>query len=246
MATFNGEKYIYFQIESILKQLRYFDELIVSDDISTDSTLEIIRSFQDERIRIIESKFCRNPIFNFENAILASVGDIIVLSDQDDVWLDNRVSQIVEHFEMQDSHISTLILDSIIVDKDLKPTAPSLFDFLGAGKGVLKNIYRNTYVGCHMAFSRNLIDIALPFPKKIPMHDVWLGLVSELFGNVVFIKKQSMLFRRHDSNATKRLNPWINKIKWRFWLTIYLLRISIRHWKNLMIIHYHNLLCRRK
>lgn len=233
MATFNGERYISAQLGSILKQIRPSDEVVISDDCSTDSTLEIIRGIGDSRIRIVDSPGYRNPIFNFENAILASVGDIIVLSDQDDVWLDNRISQILELFEGQDGRIFTLVLNSVIVDGDLKQTAPSLFDFLGSGKGILKNIYKNTYVGCHMAFSKELIKFALPFPKKIPMHDMWLGLVSELFGNVSFVRKQSMLYRRHGSNFTKSANPWINKIRWRFWLSVSLIGVWLRHHRAL-------------
>jgi glycosyltransferase involved in cell wall biosynthesis len=238
MATFNGERYIAAQLNSILRQIRLSDEVVISDDCSTDSTLEIIRGFGDDRIRIVKSPGFRNPIFNFENSILASVGDIIVLADQDDVWLDNRIGQIVEFFEGKDGRIHTLVLDSIIVDGDLKQTVPSLFDLLDAGEGVTKNIFRNTYVGCHMAFSRGLIDFALPFPKKIPMHDVWLGLVSELFGSVSFVKKQSMLFRRHNSNSTKMVNPWIDKIRWRFWLLINLIGVCWRHHRTLRQRHF--------
>ncbi len=229
MASYNGERYIAAQLDTILKQLRPFDEVVISDDCSTDSTLEIIRSFGDDRIRIVASPGYRNPIFNFENAMSASVGDIIVLADQDDVWLDNRIKQILDSFDGEERRPFTLVLDSKIVDGGLVPTCASLFDYLNAGQGVLKNFVRNTYVGCHMAFSRDLIEIALPFPKRIPMHDVWLGLVGELFGTVCFVHKQTMLFRRHGSNSTKLAYPFIQKIRWRFWLSVSLAAVCWRH-----------------
>lgn|SRR5574340_394952 len=228
MATYNGEKYIAAQIESILKQIDETDELVISDDGSSDATLEIIHGFQDRRIRVIESGGVRNPIFNFEKAILASIGDIIVLSDQDDVWLDGRVNLIRELFNDRLEGVFAVVLDSIVVDGKLNQLYPSLFDYLNAGPGVLKNVIRITYVGCHMAFSRELIEIALPFPKKIPMHDVWLGLVAEIFGTVLFLKQQTMLFRRHGANATQNRYSLGQRLSWRFWLLLNLIGIRCR------------------
>jgi glycosyltransferase involved in cell wall biosynthesis len=228
MATFNGEKYIAAQIESILKQIAETDELVISDDGSTDATLKKINGFRDPRIRVIESGGLRNPIFNFEKAIAASSGDVIVLCDQDDVWLDGRVNLIRELFIGRLGSVYAVVLDSIVVDGQLNEIYPSLFEYLNAGPGVLKNIFRITYVGCHMAFSRKLIEIALPFPKRIPMHDVWLGLIAEIFGKVVFINQQTMLFRRHGENATKSKYLIRQRIKWRIFLTLSLISISIR------------------
>lgn len=235
MATYNGEKYIAAQIESILKQIDETDELVVSDDGSSDATLEIIHGFRDRRIRVIESAGCRNPIFNFEKAILASIGDIIILSDQDDVWLDGRVRLIRKLFNDRTKGVFAVVLDSIVVDGQLNQICLSLFDYLNAGSGVLKNIIRITYVGCHMAFSRELIEIALPFPKKIPMHDVWLGLVAEIFGEVIFVKQKTMLFRRHGANATKNKYSLVQRLSWRFWLVLNLVGIWYRRILTKMI-----------
>lgn len=235
MATFNGEQYIHAQIESILKQNRPSDEIVISDDCSTDSTLEIIRGFGDNRIRIIESPGFRNPIFNFENAILASVGDIIVLADQDDIWLDGRLDTIRSAFESSKSRFLLVVLDSAVVNKRLEVIQPSVFEFMHSGPGLFKNIYRNTYIGCHMAFSRNLVPLILPFPKKIPMHDMWIGLVSELVGRVVFVNSISMLFRRTGRNFTQPQNSWKTRFAWRINLVLSLLKFFISNLKIIIL-----------
>lgn len=91
MTTYNGEKYISVQLDSILKQLSENDEVIISDDSSTDRTVDVIKNFKDKRIKLYEDNHFHSPIFNFENALEKASGDIIFLSDQDDVWLDNKV-----------------------------------------------------------------------------------------------------------------------------------------------------------
>ena len=90
MATFNGEKYLKEQIKSIIAQLDINDEIIISDDGSTDSTIEIINSFNDFRIKLYQNSF-KNLISNFEFTLNNASGDYIFLSDQDDIWLPNKV-----------------------------------------------------------------------------------------------------------------------------------------------------------
>ena len=92
MATFNGEKYIKEQIESILSQISLSDELVISDDKSTDNTLDIIRDFNDPRIKLYIHEKDHGFVRNFENALTKSNGDIIFLSDQDDIWMPDKVN----------------------------------------------------------------------------------------------------------------------------------------------------------
>ncbi|MCD7932673.1 MAG: glycosyltransferase [Tannerellaceae bacterium] len=94
IATYNGEKYLKEQIDSILIQLEGEDELIISDDNSTDSTLQILKEYDDARIKTIEANQFNSPIYNFENAIKYSKGNIIILSDQDDIWYPYKVDKI--------------------------------------------------------------------------------------------------------------------------------------------------------
>ena len=92
MATYNGEKYIRQQLCSIISQIGEGDEVIISDDGSTDSTLDIVRNMADGRIRIVEGPCRQSPTLNFENALSHVKGDYIFLADQDDVWLPGKVS----------------------------------------------------------------------------------------------------------------------------------------------------------
>jgi len=198
IATFNGEKYIKKQLSSILKQIGINDEIIISDDSSTDSTINIINSFHDSRIKLFKEMTYYNPIYNFENAIKKSSGDIIVLADQDDVWLNNKMRVIRESFKGKLDKIYTLMLNGYMIDESDKVINNSLFNYRNSGKGIAKNIIKNTYMGCSMAFTRKVLNIILPFPKKIPMHDSWIGVLSEIFGDVDFDERKTIKYRIHN------------------------------------------------
>lgn len=199
MATYNGEKYIKEQLSSILSQLSEKDEIIVSDDSSTDKTVEIIESFQDKRIKILKKNKFRQPNLNFENALKYSKGDIIFLSDQDDVWVKNKVEIILNQLKKYDLIVS----DAFITDKKLNITNESLFSEVNSNRGILKNIIKNTYYGCCMAFKREVLKKALPFPKTREIgHDLWLGIIADRYFKVKFLKEKLIYFRRHENTLT--------------------------------------------
>lgn len=225
MATYNGARFVGEQLASILRQLGPEDEVVVSDDGSTDATLEVVRSFGDPRVRVVIGGF-RSPVKNFENALRHARGEVIALSDQDDVWLDGRVELIRARFEPPRARVQLVALDAVVVDERGAVLEPSLFARLGAGPGLLKNVYDNTYVGCCLAFSRALLDVALPFPPGIPMHDMWLGLLAERFGTVEFVRVPMLAYRRHGANATsmrRRFMPLV-QLRRRWNLSTSLLR----------------------
>jgi len=197
IATFNGEKYIRQQLESILFQLLPNDEIVISDNCSSDGTIDIITSFADSRISI-HSFEVKSVTLNFENAIKYACGDIIILSDQDDVWLNGKVSRIRQELKIFD----LVVTDCIIVDEHLNLLKTSLFDLIQSNSGIIRNLVRNSYTGCCMAFNRKIVHAALPFPKNLPMHDWWIGLVAEIAGSVTFVKRPYLLHRRHGSNAS--------------------------------------------
>ena len=199
MATYNGEKYIKEQLSSILSQLSEKDEIIVSDDSSTDKTVEIIESFQDKRIKILKKNKFRQPNLNFENALKYSKGDIIFLSDQDDVWVENKVEIILNQLKKYDLIVS----DAFITNEKLNITNESLFSEVNSNRGILKNIIKNTYYGCCMAFKREVLKKALPFPKTREIgHDLWLGIIADRYFKVKFLKEKLIYFRRHENTLT--------------------------------------------
>ena len=227
MATYNGEQYIKEQLDSVLSQLSENDEVIISDDSSTDKTIGIIVSYKDNRINIYENQQFASPIYNFENAIKMATGDVIVLADQDDVWLENKISIIREHFKEHCSK-ELLVLDGRMVDRNLNILEDSIFKRLNSRKGLLKNIIKNSYLGCSMAFTSDMKKFFLPFPKYISMHDVWIGLVFELFGNIHFVEKVTLLHRRHNQTSTKVKYSLIQKISWRLLNVVSLFHLFMR------------------
>jgi glycosyltransferase involved in cell wall biosynthesis len=199
MATYNGEKFIKEQLESILFQLKTGDELVITDDSSGDMTVDIIQSFPDPRIRLYTGNKFRDPIKNFQHCLQLAKGDLIFLADQDDVWIDGKYDKMVIQLQEYDLVIS----DSIIVDENLEEIHPSFFRFFGSGKGIIKNILRSSYYGSCMAFKRSILEKALPFPDTREIgHDLWIGLVAELEGKVLFLREQLLLYRRHHSSFT--------------------------------------------
>jgi len=217
IATYNGETYICEQLDSILSQISGDDEIIISDDSSTDRTVEIIESYDDSRIKLYRGQKYQSPIFNFENALRLAVGDYIFLSDQDDIWAVNKVTKMIQALQTADM----VVCDCTFIDNEKKIIVPSYFAIVNSSPGLVRNLRKNTYFGCCMAFRKNILKKALPFPKDIPMHDIWLGFVSDLFYKSVFLDERLTFYRKHDTNASiasdiKSNISIMNKIKFRY------------------------------
>lgn len=213
IAAYNGGEYIAQQLSSVLPQLDESDEVVISDDLPSGSTAQAVSNFlkTDKRVKYINGPG-KGVIKNFENAINYASGDYIFLCDQDDVWLEGKVSAVMESFK---SGASVVMHDAYITDGSLNIIENSLFQKNGAGLGRFKNIIKNTYTGCCMAFDSNLKKFILPFPDAIPMHDQWIGLIGEKTGKVALIDKPYIYYRRHDGTATGGKTSFLQKIKWR-------------------------------
>jgi glycosyltransferase involved in cell wall biosynthesis len=198
IATRNGSRYVGEQLHSILSQLSAADEVILSDDASSDNTLEVVRSFQDKRIHIVEHEHSIGIVANFEESLRKSRGEIIFLADQDDVWLPGKVEVLCRQLIDHDLTIS----NCEVVDQSLRAFQHPLVRKYKVKKGLLTNLIRNSYMGCCMAFRRNVLEKAMPFPKDIPMHDVWIGLVAEMYFEVAMVPQKLVLHRRHPHNAS--------------------------------------------
>ena len=185
MATYNGEKYIKKQLQSILNNLREFDEVVISDDGSNDNTLEIIKKFNDKRIKLIKGPQ-KGLNKNFENAIAHTTGDIIYITDQDDEWLPNKISITIQNFN-NNPNIILLQHDAFIVDANDKILYQSFAEHRKVKTGVIKNIIKNSYHGCCMCFRKTLKNSIIPFPDDIFLYDQWIGIIAELNGQTKFI-----------------------------------------------------------
>ena len=201
LATYNGSSFITAQIDSILKQLSSNDELIIIDDASTDNTVSLVKNYNSKLIRLYVNKCNLGPASAFSRALNYSRGDLIFLSDHDDIWNANKVSYISNLFKNLDSDL--IVHNAQIVNKGIT-SKNTLFELNQSHAGILKNIYRNTYTGCCMAFRRKILRKILPISSNIGLfHDAWIGILSEYYGfKISFVSTPLIKFIRHGSNAS--------------------------------------------
>ena len=197
MATYNGAAFIEEQMHSILSQLSAGDEVIVSDDGSTDGTQECLRRLNDPRIRFYANSR-HGFVHNFENALRHAKGDFIFLSDQDDIWMPNKVERCLEVLQ---THLA-VNHNSLLADETGRSTGQDFFSLHKSRGGYFQTLLRNAYSGCCMAFRKEMLRYALPFPPRIASHDIWLGLVAEKHGRCCFLAEPLLLYRRHGDNAS--------------------------------------------
>lgn len=226
IATYNGSAYIRQQLESILSQLPENAEVVVADDGSTDGTLDVIAAVGDGRVRILPQSEHLGPTYNFERALREAKGDVIFLSDQDDFWIPGKVPQMLSALE----NSVLAVHDANFMDGEGKPIATlgTMWKERPYKSGVFANWLKNTYTGCCMAFRRELLEKALPFPKGLPMHDQWLGLMAERYFKVAEVNKPLIQYRIHEKNATHlvggKSRGFVQRLKWRADLLRSLLR----------------------
>lgn len=225
IATYNGEKYIKEQIESILFQTIQPNEIIISDDNSTDKTIEIVKKLDSPLIKIFNNKE-KGIIKNFENALLNSTGDYIFLCDQDDIWKNNKIERVIEKLRIYDLVVHNAEIKEMNTNSNIKRT---LFEIYKSKSGIVRNFYKNSYVGCCMAFNRKILQKSIPFPEKIYMHDVWIGMISEISGKIYFEKEILMEYRRHSNNASETCEKSKRNFKEKIGIRLYLLKELIRN-----------------
>jgi glycosyltransferase involved in cell wall biosynthesis len=210
MATYRGERYVERQLRSILDQLGVSDEVIVVDDCSPDRTVEQVMSLQDPRIKVFQNDSNRREVYSFGRAIGIAKGDIIFLSDQDDVWSPGRV-QLMVH-QLQRSSAALITSNFEWMDESERPLDVA-FDGVSAAasKRHIKNIIdifigKTNYFGCAMAFRRELVPMIVPIPSYVESHDLWIALAANQLGSNLHIDDKTIRKRRHGNNATSTVS----------------------------------------
>ena len=198
IAAFNGANYIREQVMSVLPQLSEDDEVVVSDDGSTDDTVEILESINDRRIKISQNEGKQGFIWNFENALKEAKGDVIFLCDQDDIWKPEKVKVALQALKDHD----IVLHDAEIIDKDGVKTGILYSDGLHKRQGFWSNLWKTRWLGCCMAFRRNVLEYALPFPSHLVGHDGWISVVGLARFDYYYIPDVLMWYRRHGDNAS--------------------------------------------
>ncbi|TXN28230.1 glycosyltransferase family 2 protein [Lacisediminihabitans profunda] len=215
LCTRNGAEFVEAQLRSILDQDRPPDEIIVSDDASTDETLAIVDRVLGTQPpgRAIRFVILRNAVAlgvtaNFESAIMSCGGEIIALSDQDDVWHPGRLERVLSEFEARPD-VEFLFSDARLVDTEGRDLGLSLFDALEFAPSERERVHsgdafglllkRNLATGATAAFRRALLTTAMPIPEPW-LHDEWLAIVASAVGRIDAIEEQLIDYRQHGAN----------------------------------------------
>jgi glycosyltransferase involved in cell wall biosynthesis len=216
LATYNGAVYLKEQLESIAAQTRTPDELVISDDQSTDDTLKLIVEFAATagfpvRLSVNESNL--GTAKNFEKAISLCRGDVIMLSDQDDVWHRDKLESVERIFEAK-PQLSLVFSNAELVDETLRLYDETLFDLVQfneqkqrlvkSGRALDVQLRENLVLGCTVAFRANLKELILPISGDGPLvHDGWIMLLVSAVGEIDFINRPLLKYRQHSAQQCR-------------------------------------------
>ena len=224
MATYNGEKYLKEQIESILNQTYQNFRLIISDDCSTDRTREIIKEYKNKDNRIISYFQEQNLgyVKNFEFLLTKVENEIYMLSDQDDVWNDTKIEHTYN--KLKESEADIVFSDLEVVNEKLETIYPSFNDFMLLSRKIKKysNDYKIQYLyncvtGCTLMSKKKFLEKILPIPtySKYVIHDTWIGLIVSIYGKVAYLDEKTIKYRQHGKNqvGTDKISHGFRKLE---------------------------------
>ena len=206
LATYNGAKYIEIQLHSILKQLGASDEVIILDDCSKDNTLDLVRAIDDKRIKIFKNEVNKGHVYSFGRVIELGTNDVVFMSDQDDIWVDGRAELMKDR--LLKSKALLISTNSDFIDSD-----GNIIDFSLDGvssessQKYFKNIVdifvgKTNYVGCTMAFKKELRDLILPIPSYVESHDLWVAMGANIIKSNLHLDEPTLYRRIHGENAS--------------------------------------------
>lgn len=207
LASYNGSLFIEKQIQSVLNQLNQDDELIMVDDCSKDNTLQIVTSINDSRIKIYPSNSNKGCIKAFEQAISLANNEIIFMCDQDDIWLEGRISLMKKRLIEQ----QVLLVSSNMNFIDEAGNEVKSYTIDGVKEAQSKKFIQNimdifkgktNYFGCAMAFKKELNNIILPFPKYVESHDLWIAMAANIMKSNYHCGDITLSRRIHGNNLS--------------------------------------------
>lgn len=208
MATYNGASYVTEQLGSILAEIGADDEVVVVDDASTDDTVTVIEAIGDPRIRIVRNETNRGYVRTFECALGEAAGDVLILSDQDDVWVPGRRDLLLQAATTRGIAASNLVL--LGSDEPLRSPLTGRPWLLREADS--RRRWRNEllilagdipYFGCTMAIRRDALERVLPFPAYLSeSHDLWIATVANRHGLMTHVEPPTLRRRVHAANAS--------------------------------------------
>jgi glycosyltransferase involved in cell wall biosynthesis len=219
MCTYNGARFVDEQLQSIARQTRLPDELVVCDDGSSDGTVEIVRTFATTApfdVRVIENPERLGSTKNFEQAIARCSGSLIALADQDDVWHPDKLA-VQERF-LESNTVAGVFSDGVVVGRDLTPMGQRVFeaiDFSRAEQARLRDggevsvlMGREVVAGCTLMFRAEHRDVLLPIPGDW-FHDGWISIVLAARGGLGLLDEPLLDYRQHGSNQLGTPEPGV-------------------------------------
>lgn len=227
MATYNGAKYLREQLDSFLAQTRLPDELVITDDCSTDDTLAILEKFAESapfEVRWEQNKKNLGYTGNFNQALMNTTSDLVFLSDQDDVWFPEKL-ECMERYALDDPEALVVMNDAALTDGELNDTGLTKLGQI-ASAGLSESSF---VMGCCAAVRRELLDLCLPIPAGYKGHDGWIVKMAEGVGRKRVFADVLQWYRRHDENESQFIANRTTKVTR---VTVFRLRLVrlVRAW----------------
>jgi glycosyltransferase involved in cell wall biosynthesis len=213
IATYNGELYLIEQLESLLNQSFKDYQILIADDASTDNTFNILKEYAEiyHNINIIQNEKQLGFVTNFEKLLISSETKYIAFCDQDDIWHHNKLEKAINSLENIGRDDTPLLFhsDLRVVNGEKKILFNSFFQMRGYSfsnnRSVDIMLGRSGIMGNSMVINKVLKDKVLPFPKELVVHDYWIALVNELFGQRITLDEPLLDYRIHDSNCSNSI-----------------------------------------
>lgn len=210
LASYNGEAFLARQLASILADLGPDDEVILSDDGSRDRTIEIAHSFADPRMKICHFTKNLRHVGNFERALSMATGDVIFLSDQDDIWVPGKRDLVLAEFARSPDVVMVVHALKLIDGEGRELSSRSdVWPVSAAGEQskpryLVRQIVKNQVTGCATTISRRLLNLLMPFPAAVYAHDHWMAVAAPFVGTTIFLDVPLVEYRQHDANVTPK------------------------------------------
>jgi glycosyltransferase involved in cell wall biosynthesis len=201
MATYNGAKYLREQLDSFVAQTRLPDELVITDDCSTDNTIEIIQAFAATApfaVRWEQNEKNHGYTGNFNHALMKTTGDLVFLSDQDDVWFPEKLA-VMERYALENPEALVVMNDAALTDGNLNDTGLTKQGQI-ASAGMTDSSF---VMGCCAVIRRELLDVCLPVPSHYKGHDNWIVKMAEGVGRKRVVADVLQWYRRHEANESQ-------------------------------------------
>jgi len=252
LATYNGEKYLKEQLDSLFSQTVQDFRIIIRDDQSIDKTLKIIKEYQviyQNRIELLEDNLGNlKSSKSFMKLLEYSNSEYVMFCDQDDIWLPTKIEislnkiMELENKNMKDTPL-LIFTDLKVVDEQLNVMQESFWRYQKLNPKISKNwkklLAQNVITGCTMIMNKKAKEVTLPFKLEMMIHDQWIGVNVAKYGKIDYIKEQTILYRQHGNNVAgahsygyKYIAQKLLKIKELF---IYFNKAS-EHYKNISLL----------